>query len=76
MSEASIDRAAAAISTYERYLESKDFRAFHSERVRSFKRRLSSQQNERTGANLSQSSINGVLRELRAFFKWLADQPN
>lgn len=32
-SEASIDKAAAAISTYERFLEGKDFRAFHPERA-------------------------------------------
>ena len=75
LSEASIDKAASAISTYEKFLDGRDFRAFHSERARSFKRRLSSQQNERTGAKLSQGSINGVLRELKAFFKWLADQP-
>jgi site-specific recombinase XerD len=74
LSEASIDKAAAAISTYERYLDGRDFRAFHSERARSFKRRLSSQQNARSGTKLSQSSINGVLREIKAFFKWLADQ--
>ena len=64
LAETSIDKAAAAISTYERYLDGRDFRAFHSERARSFKRRLSSQKNERTGAILSQGSINGVLREL------------
>jgi integrase len=75
LSVASIDKAASAISTYQAFLGSKDFRAFHAERARSFKRRLSSQQNQRTGAKLSQPSINGVLREIRAFFKWLADQP-
>ena len=75
LAETSIDKAAAAISTYERYLDGRDFRAFHSERARSFKRRLSSQKNERTGAKLSHGSINGVLRELKAFLNWLADQP-
>jgi site-specific recombinase XerD len=75
LSETSVDKAASAISTYQAFLGSKDFRAFHSERARSFKRKLSSQQNQRSGAKLSQASINGVLREVRAFFKWLADQP-
>lgn len=75
LSEASIDKAAAAISAYESFLAGKGFRAFHSERARDFKRRLASQKNQRTGAKLSQSSINGTLREVKAFFHWLADQP-
>jgi integrase len=75
LSDASVDKSAAAISTYETFLEGKDFRNFHSERARSFKRRLSSQHNLRTGAKLSQSSVNGVLREIQTFFSWLADQP-
>ncbi len=75
LSEASIDKAAAAVATYESWLGSKDFRAFHSERARSFKRHLASRQNGATGARLSPASINGTLREVKAFFKWLADQP-
>lgn len=74
LSEASIDKAAAAISIYEQFLDKKDFRAFHSERARAFKRYLSSRKNIRTGAELSQSSINGILRELKSFYSWLADQ--
>jgi integrase len=72
---ATVDKVAAAISTYEAFLAGKDFRAFHSERARSFKRRLASQQNIRTGAKISQGSINGTLCLVRAFFEWLADQP-
>ena len=74
LSEASIDKAASAISTYDNWLEGKDFRAFHSERARSFKRHLSTQKNERTGALLSASTIASTLRELKGFFRWLADQ--
>ena len=75
LSDASVDKAAAAISTYEAFLDGKDFRSFHSERARSFKRHLASQQNARTGAKLSQTSINGILREVQLFFGWLTDQP-
>jgi integrase len=75
LSEASIDKAAAAISTYEAFLAGKDFRVFHSERARCFKRRLASQKNLRTGAKISQASINGTLCSVKAFFGWLADQP-
>lgn len=73
-SEASIDKAAAAISTYEAFLDGKDFRAFHSERARAFKRHLASKRNARGNAPLSPSTSNGILRELKAFFLWLADQ--
>ncbi|MEH6527399.1 MAG: site-specific integrase [Sneathiella sp.] len=75
LSEASIDKAAAVISAYEKFLGKKDFRTFHSEQARAFKRFLSARKNERTGASLSQSSINGMLRELKGFYSWLADQP-
>ncbi|MCP4183401.1 MAG: tyrosine-type recombinase/integrase [Hyphomicrobiales bacterium] len=75
LAEKSIDKAASSISTYEQYLDGKDFRAFHTERARGFKRRLSSQKNELNGANLSQSTINAILRDIKTFFTWLADQP-
>jgi integrase len=74
LSDASVDKSAAAISTYEAFLNGKDFRSFHSERARSFKRNLSSQQNQLNGSKLSASSINGSLREISAFLNWLADQ--
>ncbi len=75
LADSSVDKSAAAISACEAFLDGKDFRSFHSERARSFKRRLSSQQNMRTGGKLSQTSINGILREVQAFYCWLADQP-
>ena len=73
-SEPSIDKAAAAISTYETFLAGKDFRAFHSERARAFKRHLASKRTASGKAPLSASTVNGILRELKAFFLWLADQ--
>lgn len=75
ISEASIDKAAAAIALYDGWLGGKDFRAFHSERARAFKRYLSGLRNERTGAPLSYATTNGTLGELKGFFYWLADQP-
>lgn len=75
LSEATIDKAAAAITQYDDWLAGKDFRAFHSERARSFKRHLYSLKNDRTGAPLSAATVNGALRELKGFFYWLADQP-
>jgi len=75
LSDASVDKSAAAVSAYETFLNGKDFRSFHSERARSFKRHLFSQQNQRNGSKLSASSINGTLHEVSAFLNWLADQP-
>ncbi|SPH24388.1 Tyrosine recombinase XerC [Defluviimonas aquaemixtae] len=75
LSPASIDKAAAAISAYEDYLGKADFRAFHSERARGFKRHLASQRHARTGAKLSSATVGSILRDVKAFFHWLADQP-
>jgi len=75
LSDASVDKSASAISVYESFLNGKDFRSFHSERARSFKRHLSSQQNQRDGSKLSATTINGTLREVSAFLNWLTDQP-
>jgi integrase len=74
-SDASVAKAAASISTYDDWLGGKDFRAFHAERARSFKRHISGQRNARTGAPLSAATIGALLRDLKAFFHWLADQP-
>lgn len=74
LSEASIDKAAASIATYEAFLQGKDFRAFHSERARAFKRHLAGTGLRNDGGRLSPGTINGILRDVMAFFKWLADQ--
>lgn len=73
-SEASVDKAAAAISSYETFLNGDDFKSLHSERARGFKRFLASQKNQNTGARLSEATTNAVLRDIKAFFIWLADQ--
>ena len=75
LSDASIDKAAAAISLYADWLGAKDFRAFHAERARSFKRHLLGLKHAKSGAPLSAATTNATLRELKAFFYWLADQP-
>ena len=74
LSATSIDRAAAAIDHYLDFLGTTSITAFHSEKVLAFKRRLAVQKTTR-GQSLSPSTINGILRQLRSFFLWLADQP-
>lgn len=75
LSPASVDKAAATITRYERFLSGRDFRAFHPERARAFKRHLANQRNERTGSPLSTNTIGSILRDVMSFFQWLADQP-
>ncbi len=73
LSEASVDRAAASIDVYLDWLRGKDFRQFHSEKAVAFKRHLESNRTDR-GKPRSGSTVNGILRDLRSFMKWLADQ--
>lgn len=73
--DASIDKAAASIDRYAVHVKGSDYRGFHSEKARGFKRHLASARNEKTHTALSPGTIHGTLRELKAFFTWLADQP-
>lgn len=75
LSDASIDKASASISRYEDHTRGADFGAFHTEKARSFKRHLDAARNSRSGKPLSPGTIDGVLRDVSAFFNWLADQP-
>jgi integrase len=74
LSEASIDKAAAAIDRWTAYVGGADFRRFHTEKAVAFKRALERERTE-AGSQLSPSSREAILRELKAFFLWLADQP-
>jgi integrase len=58
-----------------------DFRAFHAEKARVFKKHLAAAKNPRTGkplairrSPLAAGTVDGTLRDLKAFFVWLADQ--
>ena len=73
-SDATIDKAAASMDRYEAYVKGTDFRGFHVEKARGFKRHLTTVRNEKTRAPLANGTIDGALRDLKAFFGWLADQ--
>ena len=70
-----VDAVAAAIDRYEQNTGYSDFRKFHIEKARLFKRSLEAALNARTGKRLSASTIYATLNHLRAFFEWLAVQP-
>jgi integrase len=74
-SEASIDKAMAAISRFENHTGHRDFKKFHQQSAVGFKRHLMEQRAARTGERLSSATLHSTLTALRAFFIWLADQP-
>lgn len=69
-----MDKAAASIDRWLDYIKGADLRRFHSEKAIAFKRHLEMAKTPSNGA-LSDASRDGILRDLKAFFCWLADQP-
>jgi integrase len=74
-SEQSIDAVAKAISRFEAYTRYKDFKAFHIEQAKAFKRDLAGQRGHRSGEPLSKATLYATLTVLKRFFVWLAGQP-
>jgi len=75
LSEASVDHAAATIAAFEASTNHRDFRKFHIEQARRFKRVLNEQVNPATGKPLAKATVHSRLMAMKAFLKWLADQP-
>ena len=73
--EATIDGAAKSLSRFEESTSAKDFKRFQREQAVAFKARLAAAQNVRTGAKLSKGTLLSTMRDLRAFFFWLAHLP-
>ena len=74
-SEPTIDAVAKAIARFEAYTRCKDFKSFHVEQARAFKRDLAEQRGDRSGEPLSKATLYATLTALKRFFKWLAGQP-
>ena len=74
-SEASLDKVAAALHSFEAYTRFKDFRSFHIEQAVAFKRHLGEQSSARTGEGLSKATLYSTVSALRNFFHWLAGRP-
>lgn len=73
--EASIAAAVNALYRFEEATRWRDFKRFHREQAVAFKTALAEQTNARSTDRLSWSTIQTTVRELRAFFVWLAGQP-
>lgn len=73
--QSTVDKALDAIDRFSKHTGAKDFRSFSVEQAISFKRALEETPSARTGAPLSKATIDGILRAVKDFFDWLADQP-
>ena len=73
-SDASIDAVAKAIARFEAYTRYKDFKVFHVEQAKGFKRDLADQPGRRNGEPLSKATLYATLTALKRFFIWLAGQ--
>lgn len=65
-----------ALHRFEAFTGHLDFRTFDREQAGEFKAYLTSLSGARSGSPLSAATIAATLRILKAFFYWLADQPN
>lgn len=72
--ESSIDAVAKALSRFEEYNKSGNFKRFHHQQAVGFKTFLAKQDNQQTGKKLSKATLNSTLRHLKGFFQWLAMQ--
>jgi integrase len=70
-----IDAVAKAIARFEAYTRYKDFKTFHIEQAKAFKRDLADQRGHRSGEPLSKATLYATLTALKRFFTWLAGQP-
>lgn len=74
-SEAHVDAASKALDRFEVYTRHRDFKAFHFEQARNFKRHLAEQKGQQSGKNLSKATLHSTLGHLKNFFEWLSMQP-
>src|SRR5215471_13101178 len=74
-SQQTIDSVAKAIARFEAFTRYKDFKSFHIEQAKAFKRDLAEQRGNRSGEPLSKATLYATLTVLRRFFVWLAGQP-
>jgi integrase len=74
-SEQTIDAVAKALARLEAYTRHRDFKAFHIDQAKAFKRMLSEQRGKNSDEKLSRSTQYATLAALKRFFVWLAGQP-
>ena len=75
MKAETVDQVAAAIAAFEASTNWKDFRLFHIEQARKFKRDLETHVVAQTGRPLAIATKVSRLRAVKAFFQWLSGRP-
>jgi site-specific recombinase XerD len=75
LSDASIDPVAQAINRFEAYTGNRDFKRFHVEQAKGFKRALAEQLNLRTCEPLSKATLHSIVTALKSVFQWLSREP-
>jgi integrase len=74
-SKQTVDAAAKALNRFEVYNKHRDFKAFHFEQARAFKRHLAEQNGQQSGEKLSKATLHATLTQLKRFFQWLVREP-
>ncbi|MEO6152988.1 MAG: site-specific integrase [Croceibacterium sp.] len=72
---ATIDGVAKSLARFEESTGVRDFKRFHRAQAVAFKAKLAKALNVRTGERISKATMLSTLRDLRAFFFWLAHLP-
>jgi len=72
---ATIDGIRKALLRFEQYNRLKDFSTFNREQAIGFKKHLTETKAERSGKPLSLATVFSTLNHLKAFLKWVAQQP-
>lgn len=72
--EATIDKVAGSLARFEESTRARGFDRYQREQAIAFKSRLADQRIARTGEAISKATAMATLRDLRAFFFWLAHQ--
>lgn len=75
MKTETVDQVAGAIAAFEASTGWRDFKLFHIEQARKFKRDLDSHIVPETGKPLAVATKVSRLRAVKAFFQWLAGRP-
>jgi integrase len=70
-----VDRVLKSIARFEDSTRRKDFKSFHRKQAVAFKNKLAEELNARTRERLSKATVHSILRDLHAFFFWLAHLP-
>lgn len=73
--EKTVDKDLQAIQRFERSIGMRSFKLFRVDQAVEFKRKLEAERNPRTKRPLAKATIDGILRGVKTFFRWLADQP-